>query len=75
MLYQSLTVQNNGDNEMDILDWIIDVSEIAIACFMLGFCGSLGVVTAFVVGTKFFRDWEDREDREDRNDGHGVIGH
>jgi len=54
---------------MDIFDWIIEASGIAMACFLLGFCGSLGVVTAFVVGSRFFGEMDDR------NDGHGVIGH
>ena len=51
---------------MDLLDWLIEASGIAMACFLLGFCGSLGVVTAFVVGSRFFSDLDDR---------HGVIGH
>lgn len=51
---------------MDIIDWVLEVSGIAMACFLLGFCGSLGVVTAFWVGSRFFEDIEE---------GSGVIGH
>lgn len=65
MLYQILYVQMM-EAKMEILDWIIEASGIAMACFLLGFCGSLGVVTAFVVGTRFFSDSDDVG---------GVIGH
>ena len=55
---------------MDFMEWVLDISGIALACFLLGFCGSLGMVCAFWCGTRLFEDEEDEEES-----GHGVIGH
>jgi hypothetical protein len=49
---------------MDFVEWMVEVSGIALGCFLLGFCGSLGMVLAFWCGSRLF---------EDSNDG--VIGH
>lgn len=51
---------------MDFVDCVIEALEIATYCFLLGFCGSAGMVSAFWVCSRFFEDEDDR---------HGVIGH
>ena len=56
----------NMEATMDLMDWLLEVSGVAMACFLLGFCGSLGMVTAFWCGSRLFDDEDDR---------HGVIGH
>ncbi len=51
---------------MNLMDWAVEISGMAMACFLLGFCGSAGMVTAFWLTSKWF---------EDEDDKHGVIGH
>lgn len=44
---------------MEFVEWVLEVSEIATACFLLGFCASFGMISAFWLGSRLFEDKEE----------------
>lgn len=52
---------------MEFVDWVLEVSEIATGCFVFGFFGAFGIISAFCLGLKLYENKEEY--------GHGVIGH
>ena len=51
---------------MDFIEETVYMMEVCAYCFILGFCGAFGVVTAFWLSCALY---------EDKDDKHGVIGH